>query len=206
MDLKLTISDNQLSKVLEEFKHIPNGARLAIMHGLNKTIVGVRTDAKKALVEKYHVRAGDANKTMVTHRAYMSNLEASITSAGRVIPLMRFRVSPKKPLKRRRPLTVEIIRGQPKQIAHRWFLANVSGHIGVFRRTEKTIPARRRPGAKPRKASLKPRQQIREVMGPALPSMLGTKPIFERIQAEADKRLEKAIDHEVKRILDGHGL
>jgi hypothetical protein len=58
-----------------------------------------------------------------------------------------------------------------------------NGHVGVFMRSSKK------------------RLPVNELYGPAVPIMLNSPEIVGHLQTEANKRLQKRLDHEVNRVL-----
>lgn len=190
MEFRIGIDKAQLKNLEVELAHLPGGARKALVTSLNRTIKGCRTDAAKAVSKTFFVTQADVKKTMRIRAANKNHLEASVISEAAVMPLSKFRVSPKgitnpRP---RRGLVVKVRRsGGGRQKLQHGFWVRLGGHLGVFTRVGKN------------------RHPIKQRYGPAIPSMIKDSGAFEIIQKGADERLRKNIDHEIERLLKGYG-
>ena len=127
-------------------------------------------------------------------KASTAKLSAELTSKGGPIALSKFKVSPRRQVSRTKrgkasPAVYKAgvekagglkpLSGNPKA----FFSAMGSGHEGVMER----VSSRRLP--------------LKQLYGPAVPSMVKNEEVIERIQKEATETLEKRIDAEINNIL-----
>lgn len=165
-------------------KNVPK----AFSAALNRVSTGIRTEAVRKVRETYIIKAGDVRKTIKITKANPARLEILMVSRGGNIPLINFRTTPSKPNTTRRPKVLKAQvkkQGSKKPIPGAFVAQMRSGHIGVFERSGK----RRLP--------------IRELYGPAVPSMLDNPEVQEHLQKEAQRRMAERLDHEVNRVLGG---
>lgn len=157
----------------------------AFVSAMNRVSTGLRTEAVRKVRETYVIKAGDVRKTIKITKANPARMEMMMVSRGRNIPLIKFRTTPRQP--RSRPpkvLKAQVKKAGGKKPIPGAFVAQMrSGHIGVFERSGK----RRLP--------------IRELYGPAVPSMLSEPGVQEHIEQEAQRRMADRLDHEVNRVL-----
>lgn len=180
----------QIDKALKELAHIKDGTPRAVSAALNKTATGAKTDIKRLVVADYFVKQKDVGETLSIKKASPGNLTATVITAGSVIPLIKFRVSRRTPPTPKRGVKVNVKRDGNGGIAgkggQKGFLAAMhSGHTGIFVRAGKG------------------RFPIKELMGPAVPSMVNKH--IEEINTKVQARLDKNMDHEIDRIERGFG-
>lgn len=190
MELFLQFDKKQLNRLWREFDNMPREARRALVSSLNRTIIGVRTDTKRQVSKAYFVKVSDASRTMSIIKAGPKHLQATLRSEGNVIPLIDFRVSPKRPTNPppKGGIKVKVKRNGAAHILKHAFIAEMwNGHVGVFERE--------------RKSSL----PIHQLFSAAIPSMVKDPKTLAEIQKSAFDRLGKALDHEIDRILKGYG-
>jgi hypothetical protein len=152
---------------------------------LRRVMQGLKTEAARAVRERYYVRHGDVLKTIKVTKADGPGLAYLLRSRGPNIPLIRFRTTPSKPQpKQARVLRAAVKKEGGKKPIPGAFVAQMdSGHTGVFRRVgRKRLP-------------------IDQLYGPAIPVMLSEPGIAEHLQEEAHKRMVVRLDHEVNRVL-----
>jgi len=148
----------------------------AVNSALRRTLRGVRKDIGGKVKERYTIAPGNVTKT-VTVKA--GNLRGEITSRGRVNPLERFKINPRRRLKRPPASGVfaENIRGQGGYLKH----AFIKGG-GVFERTgRKRFP-------------------IKKIQGPSAPGILKSPPMSNFIMKKIEERIGKNLQHEINAI------
>jgi len=180
------ISQTQVKEAQYILSHIKDGAKIAAMRAINRTIDGVKSDAAKQASSEYIVKQKTVKDTMKTSKATANNLSARVTSRGKSIPLIDFKVSPSTPQPTRRPiLKVQVKRGSAKT-AKGLFVqrGQKSGRLNVFSRIGKS------------------RYPIKTHYGPAIPLMIGAKTVKNFVETNANKRLAARLDHEVQFLLD----
>jgi hypothetical protein len=149
----------------------------ASARALNKTMLHVRTQAVKAVTEKYRIKGADVKAKMgPTRKATSQSLKAVFRSVGRRISLVYFGATQKRTWPGAR---VSMYRKEKRTtIAHAFIATMPSGHKGVFlRKAGTSLP-------------------ILERTGPAVPQML--KGIWDKLQALAGPKLKANLVHEIE--------
>jgi hypothetical protein len=186
MKMTVNVDEKLLKDVQKKLKDVPKKAPNAISNALNRAATNVNSNVSKEVRKEYVIKSGDIKATLTKTKATRSKLSAEVRSDGNVIPLDRFKVSPKtiKP-NRKKPIKVAVKKGGVKPVLGA-FVADVSG-IKVFERTSKK------------------RLPIRRLFGPSVPQMLGNGGIREEIERQGQETFERRLDHEINRILEKRG-
>lgn len=187
IDIKL----KGIEKAIEDLKDIPNGVERAANSAINRTAQAAKTYSAREISKNYHVKVSDVKKTLNLRKSKRKSLEAEITSTGAVIPLAKYKVSPKAIQRRgsrNRPLKVQVKRNGGAKVIKGAFLAQFkSGHMAVVnRKGPKRFP-------------------IAERYGPSIPQMFKADEVREPIVTNTEERLSKEFAHEVERVLKGYG-
>lgn len=179
IDLDKKLLEDVQSRLGNLSKKAPN----AISNSLNRSMNNIATNISKEVRKEYNMKAKDIKATLVKTRSTRSTLGAVVKSKGELIPLDRFRVSPKtvQP-KRKAPIKVGVKKPGLKPLLGA-FVADISGKK-VFKRTGKK------------------RLPVRRLFGPSIPQMIGNEEIARKIDEEGQKMFQKRMDHEINRILD----
>ncbi|MNC70456.1 hypothetical protein D3C75_1212690 [compost metagenome] len=93
---------------------------------------------------------------------------------------------------------VAIRRGEAKKVGNA-FVAIRRGAVGIMKRQKPTGQSGRDRVMNAK--GYRPELPIEELHGPAIPRMLNEPQVVEHIQEEARDRMDKRLDHEIKRIL-----
>lgn len=165
---------------------IPGAAPRAASRAINRALTQTRTAGVRRVREEYHGKASDIRSTMKIIRSRPGDLHGAVESVGSPIRLTNFKVSPTRPLKRKRPVKAAVLkRGGGGTIKGAFIARMQNGFVGVFnRRTKKSYPI-----------------QLR--YGPSAAQMLSRDSINVDV---TDKMLEvfaRRMDHEVNNILRG---
>lgn len=182
IELRMEHMERLEAALSETPEKIPRAASRAI----NRAAYTARTEAARKAREEYIIRHGDVINTINIYPASETDLSATVVSRGSVIPLIKFRVSPKKPQpKRKKPLIAVVKKGEGGPIA-RAFTAQMrsSGYIGVFQRVGKS------------------RLPIRQLYGPSVPQMIGSRNVSQWVEEKAQEKLEERLEHEISRVLE----
>ena len=167
-------------------RHIPGAAPKAMARAINRAAESARTEAARKAREEYYIKHKDIIDTIKLRRATPGDLSAEVVSTGSVIPLTKFRVTPKSPQpKRKAPLIARVKRGAGGPITGAFVARLSSGHVGVFNRVSKA------------------RLPIVQRYGPSVPQMLGSPTVTGWVEQKAAETLEKRLDHEINRVLEG---
>lgn len=184
----IEVSAAQIDRAENMLKHIPKSAPKALARAINRAANSARTEAGRKARETYHINHKDVISTIRIDRATSMSLAAKVTSRGNTVSLAKFRVTPKQPApKRKIPISVRVKRGEGGPVK-RAFVARVqNGHLGVFERAGK----RRLP--------------FQELYGPPVPVMLGSPTVRAWVEEKAAETLDRRLEHEIGRILEGNG-
>lgn len=183
VNVEVEIDKVMLKMVQKRLRDVPNKAPQAISSALNRALTNVASNISREVRQEYNIKAADIRATLSKTRASRANLTAIVKSRGNLIPLDRFKISPKtvNP-KRKSPIRAGVKKDGMKSLGSA-FVADING-LKVFRRTtNKRLP-------------------IQRLFGPSVPQMLQNEEIREKINAEGEKTFYKRLDHEINRILD----
>lgn len=172
-----------LEDIIDRLGTMSNKAPQVISSALNRALTNVASNISKEVRQDYNIKAADIKSTLDKTRASKSNLSAIVRSRGNLIPLDRFKVSPKKVApKRKSPIKIGVKKDGVKPLKGA-FVSDISG-IKVFKRQGKT------------------RLPIDRLFGPSVPQMLKNEEIRERINREGQETFYRRLDHEINRILE----
>lgn len=184
----IEISAETIERVNKILSGVPKGAEKALSNAMNRGLQKVKSSSLKQVKTVYAVKSGDFNAATRTKVRSTSagNLAGYVSFSGVKIPLYKFNVTPKV------PGTGNIVRaGQQKGVLspfeHAFIAGMKSGHMGIFERT----------GVK--------RFPIEEIMGASGAEMVGNAAVLPEIEKEAQDVLDKRIEHEINRLLNGYG-
>ena len=185
--MKITTDNKQFKQATVSLQFVERNIPKAYAATLNRVGSGLKTEASRQLRKTYDIKHKDIiglGNIKVT-KANGSKLQMLLTSKGRNIPLIRFRVSPSKPSARAPAIgaRVSVKKSGGKRIPGAFVQQMPSGHLGVFRRASKQ------------------RLPVDQLYGPAVPVMLNEPGVAEHLQEEAQKRIATRLDHEVNRVL-----
>ena len=177
------IDQQMLHDVQQKLGNLSKKAPNVMANSLNRALSNVATNMSKEVRKEYTIKAADIKETLIKSRASKSNLRAVVESKGELIPLDKFKVSPRTVQPRRKsPIKVGVKKGGVKPILHA-FVADVNG-IKVFeRKGEARFP-------------------IRKLFGPSVPQMLANEQVREQINHEGNETFLRRLDHEINRILE----
>jgi len=179
--MRIELDQNFAARKIKTFlKSFGKPAEVAVARSLNRAIQGVRTDSAVEVRKEYNVKATPVKKSFRMERAGLGALEAAAVASGRRIPLVDFGARPKQPGGRKPVDGVSVQVKKERKVLKHSFLARLkSGHVGVFQREGDA------------------RLPINQKFGPSIPEMIGNQEVVDRIQANAEQRFSKTLDHEI---------
>ncbi|MEW9106289.1 phage tail protein [Paenibacillus sp.] len=178
----LTTDSKELKAASIAVKTLSKKVPKAINSAFRHTGQRLQTAAIQEVRKEYVLKAGDVKKYGNMRLKYGTG-EITLKSVGRNIPLIKFRTTPTRVVKRKpKVLKAAVKRGEKKPILGAFVQRMGNGNTGVYRRLGKT------------------RLPIGQLYGPAVPVMLNSAEIRTKLQAEMDQRLEKRLEHELNRI------
>lgn len=175
----------RINLILSGIKNAPNRAFFNV---INRALATVRSKSGKAIRETYNIKQSDvtANQNMSVKKASSGSLEGSITFGGTVIPLKRFKVTPTAPAQR--TVSVSVLKSQGGARLESAYVADLGKYgVGVFER----LTSRR--------------ESSQQLYGPSTAHMMGNENVLEQIEEAAQDTIDKRVEHEITRILNGYG-
>ncbi|MFP7469997.1 phage tail protein [Niallia taxi] len=183
MNLTVDLNRQMLEDVQSRLGGMSNKAPNAITSALNRTLTNIASNVSKEVRKEYNIKASDVKQTITKTKASRSNMTALVVSKGNLVPLDRFKVSPRavQP-KRKKPIKVGVKKDGGLKTTVGAFVSDING-IKVFQREgRKRLPVKR-------------------LFGPSVPQMLGNDEVVNRINQEGALMFNNRIDHEINRIL-----
>ena len=154
--MSITIDVKGLQEGLVKIDALSGETKRATSKAINTALPKIRNAIVDKTTQDYFISKANVKKTIDVKRANPSGLSAFIRSKGRPVALTKFRVTPKRPPKRKgRTVKAQVMRNGGGGTIPNAFIARMgSGHIGAMYRK----------GAD--------RYPIGQFHGPAVPSML----------------------------------
>lgn len=154
--MSVTIDVKGLREGLVKIDALSGETKRATSKAINTAIPKIRNTIVDKTTQDYFISKANVKKTIDVKRANPSGLSAFIRSKGGPVALTKFRVTPKRPPKRKgRTVKAQVMRNGGGGTIPNAFIARMgSGHIGAMYRK----------GAD--------RYPIGQFYGPAVPSML----------------------------------
>ena len=154
--MSVTIDVKGLREGLVKIDALSGETKRATSKAINTAIPKIRNTIVNKTTQDYFISKANVKKTIDVKRANPSGLSAFIRSKGGPVALTKFRVTPKRPPKRKgRTVKAQVMRNGGGGTIPNAFIARMgSGHIGAMYRK----------GAD--------RYPIGQFHGPAVPSML----------------------------------
>lgn len=184
----IEITERQINRVDAILSGVKNARYKVFSNAINRGLTAGRTEGMKAIRQTYNIKAGDLNKygKIKLNKAGGSSNVGQIEFAGAVIPLMRFKVSPKE-VNKRKTVTAAVLRnGTGAQIAQA-YVTNLKSGIGVFERLTSK------------------RETSQTLYGPSVAHMAGNEGVLPKMEEKAQKVINERVEHEITRILNGYG-
>lgn len=154
--MRITIDVKGLQEGLVKIDALSGETKRATSKAINTAIPKIRNAIVDKTTQDYFISKANVKKTIDVKRANPSGLSAFIRSKGRPVALTKFRVTPKRPPKRKgRTVKAQVMRNGGGGTIPNAFIARMeNGHIGVmYRKGPERYP-------------------IGQFHGPAVPSML----------------------------------
>ena len=142
---------------------------------LNKMATQAKTEASRRVRARYNIKKSDLDSNFKMKRANINHLESSVTASGKRLPLIDFGAR-----QRKVGVSVMVIRGQRKVVAHAFITTMRSGHEGVFRRTGKE------------------RLPIQELVSLSVPKMFGSRNIMAAMKDFVRLKIRPLLMHEIE--------
>lgn len=192
--LKVDIDDSATEKARMFIESFKDQAMPAVCKSLNRAANGIKIDCGKEARTVYNIKATAVKKAATVRKATYGQPEATVSFAGKYIPLIAFAPKPSRPnVYVKAGLTVKV-KATRKKVRGGFVTRTKSGHIGVFKRTGELG-----------RNKIEKHEKFKELRSTSIPQMLNNHEVKNRIQAKAVKRFNNTLDHEINRILQKGG-
>ena len=176
----IEITNEQIERVNLLLGDLHGAPNRVLFNVINRALGTVRSQSGKEIRQTYNIKQGDitANQNMKMKRATAGDLVGSIEFAGTVIPLKRFKVSPSAPAQK----TVSV------SVLEHAFVADLGKYgVGVFERMTRR------------------RDSSEQLFGPSTAHMMANENVLDKVEEAAQDTIDKRVEHEITRILNGYG-
>ena len=184
----IEITNEQIERVNLLLSDLHGAPNRVLFNVINRALGTVRSQSGKEIRQTYNIKQGDitANQNMKMKRATAGDLVGSIEFAGTVIPLKRFKVSPPAPAQR--TVSVSVLRAEGGKRLEHAFVANLGKYgVGVFERMTRR------------------RDSSEQLFGPSPAHMMANENVLDKVEEAAQDTIDKRVEHEITRILNGYG-
>lgn len=170
----------RISLILGGIKNAPNKA---IHNVINRGLTTVKSQSSKMIRETYNIKQKDIknNQQMKFNKATSSNLVGEISFAGNMIPLIQFNTRATS-----KGVTTSVMKGGGTRLNHAYITDLGKYGVGVFQR-ETTA-----------------RDSSKQLYGPSTAHMMENNNVLPRVETLAQETVNKRIEHEITRILNGY--
>lgn len=204
------IDTDAIRNLLKDLKGMEEKAPLVLSRAINRAAQSARTNLSKDVSKQYKIGSREAGKDIVLkNKASRGKLSAEIVSVSFSRPLMKYDVSPKRPVRfvgrkgKKRPNIAQYFASvkrdsSRKSLGHAFVAIMDNGpgkkeHVGVFVRVPK---GEIKQGNK--------RNKIRELKSVNVPIMVSNDKVIEQMHDKLEEVLTKRVHHEIGRILKGN--
>ena len=182
----ITITAEQIERVNLILSGVPGGIEKALSSTIRRANNTVRSETLKGITTVYAITRQNV-RAETTIKVRTQSSDGTVLFAGHKIPLYRFNVSPTIPIQRA-TVSAAVLAGNGRTPFQDAFIARMqSGHTGMFERD----------GSK--------RLPISEFMGPSTAQMAGNSIVLADVEEKAQEVINKRVEHEITRILNGYG-
>ena len=176
----------------------------ATARALNKVAAQAKTQAAREIKDRYQIGTRTISKYItVSRRASQTMLVAEVRAEGRPLPILAFKAR-----QTRKGVSVEVVRGHRKLIAHAFIKTLKSGHRGVFARTSASgasgylggsFQFRHGKGSRLRKKGHD--LPIGEILTIGIPQAFSNRVVIERLDRLVQEKFPQLFRHELDFIL-----
>lgn len=191
---------SDISKVEKTIKRLAADVAVkAVPRALNKVAARVKTEAGRAIKQRYNVSARAVGRAITVKKAGTGSIVASVDTTGKPFPLQAFKARGKL---FRGPVSVEVVRGQRKMVRHGFLGQTKSGHVGIFARGRyKAGVFVHRRGRDEAHKYPEPDLPITELVTFSVPRVFKIKQIQDVMKRVVEDEWQKVIDHEISFLL-----
>lgn len=184
----IEITNEQIERVNLILGGIKNAPNKVLFNVINRALTTVRSESGKRIRETYNIKQSDISgyQNMKMKRATGSDLAGEIEFAGTVIPLMKFKVTPTQP--KQKTVSASVLKSEGGKRLEKAYVADLGQYgIGVFERMTSK------------------RDSSQQLFGPSTAHMMENENVLEKVEAAAQETIDKRVEQEITRILNGYG-
>lgn len=175
----------RVNAILVGLKNAPNKVFYNV---INRALSTVRTQSGKLIAATYQIKQKEikSNANIQVSKATANDLTGQVVFAGTVIPLMKFKVTPKNPQKK--TVSVSVLRESGGKRLESAYVADLGRYgVGVFERLTSK------------------RASSQQLYGPSVAHMAENAQVLKQTEQKAQETIDKRVEHEISRILNGYG-
>ena len=184
----IEITNEQIERVNLILGNVKNAPNKVFSNVINRALTTVRSQSGKRIRETYNVKQSDisSNQNMKMKRASGGDLAGEIEFAGTVIPLIKFKVSPAQP--KHKTVSVSVLKAEGGKRLESAYVADLGTYgVGVFERMTSK------------------RDSSTQLFGPSTAHMMENENVLEKVESAAQETIDKRVEQEITRILNGYG-
>lgn len=176
--IDLKIDTSKLPNIEELHKNLPK----VISNALNRAMSMVKTEMVKKTREVYSIERNEVSSPLKLKKSTSGTLSAEINSIGSPIGLDHFKLTPKRRMKNKKEVRVEV-KNTGKKLIESAFIPYYDGKLGAFTRTSNRA------------------YPIRRLMGPSAPQMVGNSEVIDYLSGYFEEKFDMRLEHEIERLL-----
>lgn len=212
----IEITEKQIERINLILNGISKGPEKAFKNVFDRALTTARTRTFKEInnvyaISKTNLRA-ETNVNLRKARAQGNEIVGYVSFSGFAIPLYRFNVSPKTPTPREsESVSAGVLKGAQTKFSHAFVAKMKSGHYGIFERLPgEYMKDRANKSGKSKHAERigAETQQGRydQFYGPSTAKMVENAEVITEIEQATQETINKRVEQEVSRILNGYGI
>lgn len=175
---EITIEKKGFERAMLMLGHMPDELENADKAATSRALSSARAQAVLSARNTYDVKAAELRASIRVSAGL-----GEMTSQGRPLALMRFKVSPRSP---QRATVKASVKKASREIGHAFVAEMKNGYIGVYKRTGNS------------------RYPIEQLYSVSSAQMVGEPTVIEATAKKATETYEARIQHEVNRIISRH--
>jgi hypothetical protein len=175
--IQLAIKESAIDRARTALAGIPGATVKALSTTLNKAIAGAKTDASRKATEIYHVKKNEVLRAILVSRSKPGDvLQASFKAKGYRKSLAEYKLTPSSGNNGKADVRAAVKKEGGMKPIPKAYIAEGSGGYAAY------IEGKR-------------------LTSPAIPQLLYNEEVSAFVQEQSASRVEKALDHEILRLL-----
>lgn len=189
----IEVSEETMTRIHTILSGIEGAKGKILRPAFGRAMQAGKTEAKRQALATYHIKSSEFNSaTRIVYKGITDNhdeIVGNISFSGYPIKLIRFHVTPTTPPKRKKAPSANVLEANAPVKFNRkndvFVQQMTTGHIGIFKREDTG--------------------KIKELYGPSGPKMIENEKVMQAIEDKVNKVINRRIDHEINRLLNGGG-